>query len=262
MSLTLGRGPLAAHPSRSVNYTVDGPAHALFMQEFPRRVRAVLAGRTVFDTRRGQLLHETGLLPQLYVPVEDVATELLRPTELSTHCPFKGDASYWTIQVGDTVAADAVWAYQDPNPDADWLRGLQAFYWDRLDEWWDEDEQVFGHLRDPYHRVDVRSSGVRVRVRYGRKVIARTTGAKVLSETGLPNRYYFPVADVTAELVPGAKRTQCPYKGQAHYWSVVVDGETLTDAAWSVPEPLDGARPIADHLGFEHQDLTVEVEPA
>ncbi len=81
MSLTFSSGPLSGHSPETVNYRIDGPAHKLLMQEFPRRVRARLGGETVFDTVRARLLHETGLLPQVYVPQEDIRADLLRPTD-------------------------------------------------------------------------------------------------------------------------------------------------------------------------------------
>ncbi len=97
MSLTFSSGPLSGHPPETVNYRIDGPAHKLLMQEFPRRVRATFGGETVFDTTRAMLLHETGLLPQVYVPQDDIRADLLRPTDHHTYCPFKGTASYWSV---------------------------------------------------------------------------------------------------------------------------------------------------------------------
>ena len=95
MSLTRSSGPLSGHPPETVNYRIDGPAHKLLMQEFPRRVRAVLGGQTVVDTTGAMLLHETGLGPQLYVPLDDIRAELIQPTDHHTYCPFKGTAAYW-----------------------------------------------------------------------------------------------------------------------------------------------------------------------
>ncbi|CAN5444433.1 hypothetical protein BH23ACT9_BH23ACT9_34580 [soil metagenome] len=91
--------------------------------------------------------------------------------------------------------------YPDPNEDAGWLRGYRAFYWDQMDAWFDEDEQVHGHLRDPYHRVDTRRSSRRVVVRCGEEVLAESSRPMVVSETGLPNRFYLPAADVRTELL-------------------------------------------------------------
>ena len=73
MSLTFPPGPLSGKAPETVNYRIDGPAHQLFMQEFPRRVRATFGGQAVFDTTRAVLLHETGYLPQVYVPLADIA---------------------------------------------------------------------------------------------------------------------------------------------------------------------------------------------
>jgi uncharacterized protein (DUF427 family) len=268
MSLTFSSGPLSGRPPEAVNYHIEGPAHRLLMQEFPRRVRATFGGQTVFDTVRGALLHETGLLPQLYVPQDDIRADLLRPTEHHTYCPFKGTASYWSVAVGgpdgDQVAENAIWAYPEPNDESRWLKGYAGFYWDAMDEWFDEDERVEGHLRDPYHRVDVRRSSRPVRVLLGDTVLAQTRSPLLLSETGLPNRFYIPSADVRQDLLETSdNHTVCAYKGTASYWSVQADGRKLTDAAWSYPQAQGDAAPVSGYLCFGHEELTTEVgEPS
>ncbi len=261
MSLTLGDGPLVAGDPPPSNYAIDGPAHRILWGKFPRRVRGELAGTTVFDTTAGRLLHESQIRPVLYVPEADVATELLEPTDTHTHCPFKGDASYWSVRVGDRVSVDAAWAYPEPLESASWLVGHFAFYWDRLDAWFDEDEQVRVGLRDPFHRVDVRPSSRRVRFTAGGETIAESAAPMVLSETGVPNRFYLPPGDVRQELLePSEASTHCPYKGDASYWSVRVGGELLEDAAWSFREPFDDAIRVAGLISFLHDEIDVEVE--
>ncbi len=262
MTLTRAPGPLATAPPAEANYTIDGPAHRLLLTPFPRRVRAELAGVTVFDTIDGGLVHESNLLPVLYVPEADVDIGLLEPTDHRTHCPFKGDASYWSVRVDDRVAENAVWSYPDPIASARWLRGRMAFYWNRLDHWFDEDEEVFGHLRDPFTRVDVRPSSRAVTVRVGDVVVAESTRAMVLSETGLPNRWYLP-ADDTRMLVPSETRTHCPYKGDASYWTFRGDGSDVADVAWSYEQPFEGVQRIAGYRSFLGEEVTVEVaDPA
>ncbi|HZE40245.1 MAG TPA: DUF427 domain-containing protein [Stackebrandtia sp.] len=259
--LTLGNGPLSMHPPQRVNYRLDGPAHKLMMTPFPRRVRAILGGETVLDTRDGQLLYESALLPQLYVPEVDIRLDLMHPTDHTTHCPFKGDASYWTIRVGDRAADNAVWGYPQPNPAATWLAGYRAFYWDRLDAWFDEDEEVFGHLRDPYTRVDVVASSRHIRVLAGDRVIVETSAPKVLSETGLPNRYYLPRDAVGADLLERSDTSMyCPYKGRSTYWSLRVGDELIPDVAWSYEQPLRDAGDVAGHLCFLHDRLVIEAD--
>jgi uncharacterized protein (DUF427 family) len=263
MTLTRPPGPLAG-TEHLTNYRIDGPAHRLLMHPFPRRVRAELAGETVLDTRRGVLVHETGLLPQLYAPESDLRSDLLKATDHHTFCPFKGTASYRSIQVGDRVAENAVWNYPEPIESASWLAGYAALYWDRVDRWLDEDEEVFGHLTDPFHRVDVRATSQRVRVLAGDAsgtVVAESARGLVLSETGLPNRYYLPAEDVREELLrPSDTRTVCPYKGRASYWTVRLDGRELADAVWSYVEPLPEATRIARYRAFRHDELTIEVD--
>jgi len=261
MSLTMGHGPLSAEPPETVNYRVEGPAHRLFAQPFPRRVRATFADRTVLDTHEGLLLHETGLLPQLYVPDADVDGELLVASDHHTTCPFKGEASYATLAVGDRVHENAAWSYREPLGPAAWLRGYQAFYWEALDAWLDEDEQVAGHLRDPYHRVDARRSSARVRVLVDGREIAATSSPVLLSETGLPNRWYIPPQDVDGDVLRRSDTTTiCPYKGTASYFGVELDGVRRDDVAWSYPEPLENALKVAGHLSFDGDDITVMVD--
>ena len=271
MSLTRSDGPLSGHPPETVNYRLEGPKHKLLMQEFPRRVRATFGGQTVLDTTRGMLLHETGLPPQLYVPVEDIRADPIQPTEHHTYCPFKGTASYWTVTAArqgqqSQRAENAIWSYPEPNAEARWLLGYAGFYWGAMDEWYDEDERVAGngqgHLRDPYHRVDVRRSSRRVRVRLNDSdtVLAETTHPLLLSETGLPNRFYIPAGDVRQDLLePTDTHTHCPYKGTASYWSVDADDRKLTDAVWSYPQAEGDSAAVSGYLSFLHDDLTVEV---
>jgi uncharacterized protein (DUF427 family) len=264
MSLTISDGPLSGRPPERVNYRIEGPAHKLLMQEFPRRIRAVFGGQTVVDTTRAMLLHETGLPPRVYVPIDDIRADLIQPTEHHTYCPFKGTASYWTVTAGDQRAENAIWSYPEPNQEASWLQGYAGFYWDAMDEWYDEDERVEGHLRDPYHRVDVRRSSrpVRVLLRESGTVLAETSRPLLLSETGLPNRFYLPAEDVRQDLLePSDTHTVCPYKGTASYWTVTADGRKLTDAVWSYPQAEGDSAAVSGYLSFLHDDLTVEVGP-
>ncbi|MPZ67483.1 MAG: DUF427 domain-containing protein [Pseudonocardiaceae bacterium] len=261
MSLTISGRPLSSAPPETVNYSLDAPGHRLLFDPFPRRVRAMFAGEAVLDTTRGMLLHESNLLPQLYVPRDDVNRDLLEPTDHRTHCPFKGDAAYWSLVVGDRSAENAVWAYPEPFEAAAWLRGYVAPYWASMDAWFDEDEEVHGHLRDPYHRVDARPSSRHVEVLAGDEVVAQTRRPVVLSETGLPNRFYLPVEDVRSEVLElSATHTVCPYKGTASYRSLRTPAGLIPDAAFYYPEPNDGVRGIAGLLCFLADGVETRVD--
>ncbi len=257
MTLSIGTGPLAGSPGGDFNFDLSGaPAHRIFFADHPARLRAIVAGRTLVDTSRAKLLYETGIPPVPYVPVEDLDHALLERTESSTHCPFKGDASYWTLRAGDRVEPDFVWAYENPLEQAPWLEGYAALYWKRVDEIYVEDERALGHLRDPYHRVDALESSRRVRVTAGGEVVAESSRPVMVFETGLPPRAYVPRADVRPGVLgASAKRSICPYKGEASYWSVA----GIEDAAWSYETPLPEALRAAGHVSFEGEGIVVEV---
>src|SRR5947209_12436634 len=120
-----------------------------------RRVRVRFGTEMVADSTRALLLLELGHLPVYYFPIKDMRTDLMTPTDHHTTCPFKGEASYWTVRVGDRIAENALWAYEDPIPERADLRGYAAFYWGKVDAWFEEDDEIFAHPCSPYHRVDV-----------------------------------------------------------------------------------------------------------
>ena len=265
MSLTRVHGPLAPRAPATVNYALDGPAHKLLAHPFPRRVRAVVrtpdGDRTIIDTERAVLLHETALLPRLYVPEDDIDQTAFVPSELSTHCPFKGDATYRSLRVGDREHADALWAYPEPTAAAPWLAGYASLYWDAADAWYDEDEQVHAHLTDPFVRVDVRPTSRHVQVFAGDVLVAESHSPLRLDETGLPTRWYLDPADVVVPAAESATRSHCPYKGEASYRSLSLpDGTTLTDAAWTYPDPLPESLRIAGKVSLLHEDLRTVVD--
>jgi uncharacterized protein (DUF427 family) len=259
MSLTLGPGPLGTQPGGDANYAIDGPKHRIWFQPHPRRMRAEVAGRVVLDTVGAHLLHESNIPPRLYVPLEDFDRSVLEPTRHTTHCPFKGDASYHSIRIGDDLRENVVWAYPNPKPESSWLAPYASLYWDRADAWYEEDERVT-MLRDPYHRVDTRRTErpVRVRTTDGAEVAA-SGRATMVFETGLPGRAYVPREDVSAELVRSERRSACPYKGQATYWSVRAGDRLIEDAAWGYEDPLSEAAAVRGFVSFLHDDLTVEI---
>lgn len=216
-----------------------------------RRVRVIFNGVTVADSKRVMLLHEAGHLPVFYFPMEDVRMDVMEATEHSTHSPLKGDASYWTLRVGDRVAENVAWSYLHPLPEGPEIKGYMAFYWEQMDAWYEEDEQVFAHARDPYKRVDVLPSSRHVRVVLGGVTIADTHRPRLLIETGLPTRYYIPEQDVRMELLePTETTTRCPYKGQASYWFARIDDRVYKDIVWSYREPLPACLMVEKLLCF------------
>jgi len=233
-----------------------GRGHLVRLELSPRKVRAVLNGVSVADSRRVALLHETGHLPVYYFPKDDVRMDMLTRTEHSSHCPFKGDATYWSIEVPDRVAENAVWGYENPISDASELSNYVAFYWSKLDSWFEEDDEVFVHARDPYTRVDVLHSSRHVRVVLSGETVADTIRPRLLFETGLPTRYYLPRADVRMELLqPTATSSRCPYKGIASYYSAEVSGQTHEDIAWTYDAPIPECPKIESLVCFFNEKV-------
>ncbi len=225
--------------------------HGFRWEDSRRRVHVVFEGTTIADSRHVMLLHEFGRLPVFYFPVEDVRMDMLEATEHRTHSPLKGDASYWTIHVGDRVAENAAWSYLNPLPAGPPIKSYIAFYWDKMDAWYEEDEQVFAHARDPYKRVDILPSSRHVSIVLGGVTIADTRHPRLLLETGLPTRYYVPEQDVRMDLLePTETTTRCPYKGQASYWSSRIGDRVFKDIVWSYRDPLPACTPIAKLLCF------------
>jgi len=260
MSLTIGKGPFGRAPGH-LNFVRQGPAHVLYIEDCPRRMRVVVAGTVVADTRKGKLLHETGLLPVLYIPEEDVRTDLLTPTEHQTHCPFKGDATYLSLEAEERSEANAVWCYREPIEGAAPIRDHLAFYPKVVDALFEEDEPVMGHLKDPYHRVDALRSSRHVAVRVEGKVVAESRRPVIVFETGLPPRYYLPADDVDgAFLESSVTQSTCAYKGHATYHHVVVSGERHEDAVWTYHQPAPGMASIAGHLCFYDEKVEVVVD--
>ena len=194
------------------------------------------------------LLYETGIGPRVYAPLEDYDHELLTPTDTTSHCPFKGDASYWTVTVGDDERVDALWAYRDPMPEASWLAGLAALYPSKVDTWVVEDDRCSPTCAIRF----TASTSMPARARSWCGSAAARSPARgtrrSLFETGLPVRAYMSRLDIEPGAVaPGSgKRTVCPYKGQADYWTVA----GVTDAAWSYEAPLPEAVRAQGLLSF------------
>jgi uncharacterized protein (DUF427 family) len=232
------------------------PDYKITFELSPRRVRVQFNGETIADSTGARLLFETRHLPVYYLPRSDVRMDLLRPTEHHTFCPYKGTASYWTIRAGDKSSENAVWGYPEPYDEVDAIKDYVAFYWDRVDHWYEEDEEIFVHPRDPYKRVDVVASSRHVQVILGGETIADTRRGRFLFETRLPTRYYIPPEDVRMDLlVASDKVTACPYKGKARYYTAKIGDRLFPDIVWSYPDPIAECPKIKGYLCFFNEQV-------
>jgi len=169
----------------------------------------------------------------------------------------------WSIAVDGEVRPDAAWTFPHPPQGLEALAGLVVFRWRLMDAWYEEDDEVFVHPRDPYHRVDVLNSSRHVRISVDGVVLADTHRPRLLFETGLPVRYYIPKLDVRMELLEPSQTTSgCPYKGTASYWSVRAAGALHPDLAWSYKSPIPECPKIENLIAFYNERVDLDVDEA
>jgi len=209
------------------------PDHRVEVEPSARWVRVKFGGETIADSKRVLLSREMGRLPVYYFPQEDVRMDLLESTR------HNSSTTLWTVKVGDKVAENAAWSYNNPTSKRADLKGYIAFKWHEMEAWYEEEEEVFVHPRDPYKRVDVMPSSRHVKVVIGGEVVADTRQPWLLFETGLPVRYYIPKEDIRMDLLePTETHTRCPYKGIADYWTVRAGDKVFKDIAWGYHDPI------------------------
>ena len=232
------------------------------VEPVPRRIRGLIGGHVVFDTRRALYVWEWQAYPQFTIPVEDLVEGALHD-DAHTERLGAGPAHRHTLQVGGEVREGAAWVWGEGAPEA--LHGTVRFEWEALDTWLEEDEPVFVHPRSPYSRVDALRSSSSVRVEVDGEVLAEASQCVKLFETGLPTRYYLDRTDVDWNRLQRSDTvTRCPYKGTtSSYWSF--DGATgpHPDIAWTYDFPTIHANRIAGMIAFcnERVDLFIDGVP-
>ncbi len=261
MSLTVGRGPFGRRPAGRFNVEMPPVERILYFEESPRWVRARLGGETIADSRRAKLLHEHGKLPIYYFPEDDVRMDLLEQGDEVEDSELKGTTVHWHVHAPGRSAENAVYAHPDPPDGAEFLRGHVAFDFGAMDEWLEEEERIDVHPRDPYSRIDVLPTSRAVRVSIDGELLSESGRSLVLFETGLPPRWYLPRDDVRMDLlVPNEKRTSCPYKGHASYFSARVNGHLEEDLAWTYEEPRHDAADVRDYIAFFNERVDLEID--
>ncbi|HEY2297958.1 MAG TPA: DUF427 domain-containing protein [Jatrophihabitans sp.] len=230
----------------------------------PRWIRVRLGAELIADSCNALLQVQYGpgplprsFLPTYYLPMDDVVPGALVD-------PVEDDAglTVWAVQTADQRADDAAWMHHAPSGPLASLAGMVTFTWREPMMWFEEDEPLLAHARDPHQRVDVVASSRAVQVARDGVILAESRQPLALFETTLPVRYYLPPADVRVELVPSRTRTVCPYKGVATWWAAQVGDELVEDIAWSYPSPVPENPRIAGLICFRNErvDLVVDGE--
>ena len=226
------------------------------VEPVPRRVRGTLGGVTVFDSTRALYVWEWPNYPQYYIPRADIRPEVL-VDEQKSHASRRGTVSSFGLSAGAQTrpAAAKLHTGEVVAELADTVR----FDWPALDAWYEEDEEVFVHPRNPYTRVDALRSTRSVRIELDGVLLAGSGSPVMVFETGLPTRYYLNRTEVNFDvLVPSDTVTSCPYKGMTSgYWSVRSGGSVIPDLAWAYDFPTRQLLPIAGLIAFYNEKVDV-----
>ncbi len=236
----------------------------ILIEPTPRWLRVKVGDEWIADSKRALVINEAGRLPVYYFPMEDVRMDLLRKRKEQLYCEHKGMATFWDIVVGERIIENAVWGYLDPEEDSAGLKGYVTFVFKAMDHWYEEEEEIFVHARDPYTRIDTIPSSRHIQVYLNNQLVADSVRPVILFETKLTPRYYLPAEDIRMEYFkPSSLKTRCPYKGVASYWSADVNGKQYENVVWSYQEPLPELPKIKGLYSFYNEEvdlLTIDGE--
>ncbi len=229
----------------------DKVKQLLRIEPSERWVRAQVGDEFVVDSKRPLLVWEHGKYPTYFFPREDVRMDCLEEAGQTS------SRTFWDLTVNGQLVKRAAYSY----PDQPELEGYITLQWHKVDHWFEEEEEVFVHARDPHKRVDVMPSSRHVRVVIDGVTVAETVRPSLLFETSLPTRYYIPAADVNmAYLTPTDSHTRCPYKGVASYWDVSIGDRVYKDLVWSYPDPIPECPKIKGLLCFYNEKVDLYVD--
>ena len=215
----------------------------------PKRLRVFFGGAPVVDSARANLFRGGGP-PVYYFPKDDVQPGALAATA-RTETNARGTMSLFDVRVGERIAEGAAWEYTEPAGDVPFLTGMLAFRWNAMDAWYEEEEEVFVHAKDPFKRIETLRSNRHVEVYAAAGKVADSSSSVLLIEPGHPLRYYIPKMDVRMDLLrPTPTESRCPYKGKANYYSVETESGLLEDAAWCYKYPTTETAAVAGMVCF------------
>jgi uncharacterized protein (DUF427 family) len=221
MSLVAGRGPLSKDPAGWFSSRL--PDDLVFVEPHPRRVQAFRAGRLMIDTERALLVHRRDHPLSYAFPAGEVG-EL--PSE-----PVAEAAGYVRVP------------------------------WDAVDTWLEEGRKLVHYPPNPYHRVDCRPTSRGLRVAVAGTTLVDTTETVIVFETALAPVLYVAPSVVRTDLLRRSDTTSyCNYKGDATYWSAIIDDTVVADVAWSYDDPLPETLPIKGYLSFDASRAEVVAE--
>ncbi|MFB7721136.1 DUF427 domain-containing protein [Nocardia sp. NPDC056100] len=223
-----------------------------------KRVRVYLGGQLAVDTIKSRLVWEHAYFPTYYFPADELRVELEPTGDTRTANHLGTPVGFDVIADGHTAPGAAVRYLDSPTPE---LQDLVRLEPKAMDAWFEEDEPIYGHPRDPFHRVDILSSSRHIRVEIAGQTVAESRNPRILFETGLPARYYLPLTDIRLDLLEDSDTTTlCPYKGNAEYWSVQLGEDIYRDIVWIYRTPTAESQKIAGFASFYNEKVDIWVD--
>lgn len=223
----------------------------------PRRIRGVKANEVLVDTTAALYVWEWPQYPQYYLPKADVRMDAFVEGDVIT--TPQGEGRHLELKSGAVERRPAGRLITESKAG---LAGMVRLQWNALDRWFEEDEEVFVHPRNPYKRVDALRSNRAVRVELNGVVLAEAQSCVMVFETGLPTRYYLEATNVRfAHLEASPTRTQCPYKGTTGgYWSAEAKGTRVPDVAWTYQFTTAAMTAIAGLVSFLNEKVDIFID--
>lgn len=233
------------------------PATEIRIDRTAKRIRVHFGGEMLADTINARLGYATGLHPEYLVPSTDVTLAGAEIDEAEAQTSPWGRFHVIRTAGSDSHRATIIGRHYVDGPAA----GLVSFDFEAMDAWFEEDEQIWFHPRDPYRRVDVTESSRRLEIRVNGRTLARSDRPRLVTETGLPARWYVPRADVNwSRLTRSPTSSGCQYKGIADWWHIRADGSDpqLADVVWGYERPVPEAAKLAGLVAFYAEHAAVE----
>ncbi|KAI9818740.1 MAG: hypothetical protein M1826_001328 [Phylliscum demangeonii] len=218
----------------------------------PRRVRTLFNHVFVADTTSANQVWEHPYYPQYYLPTKAIKDDVL---EKGKSVDAAGSAFLMTLRVGSR-ATDRVLMFEK-GP----LAGLVRLEFGAMDSWFEEDQEIYVHPKDPYKRIDILPSTRTITVKVDGHLLAESSAALFLQETMLPMRYYLPKTSLNWDLItPSATTSRCPYKGEANYYHATVDGKEYKDLFWWYRYPTPESVAIAGKVAPYNEKVEIFID--